>query len=225
MPVRQGRVAHGYARGQSIVRTISAELESARIEHGLSYADLGRAVGISGAQAARICRASSGFDSFLRITAMFAAVGRQLACRSYPAGPAIRDAAHDALLARFRARLDVSVRWRLEDPVIAARDRALPGPVDLRAWDATVSGDGWTFGVEAETRLSDLQALLRRLALKQRDGHVDGLLLVVNDTAHNRQVVAEGFQYLRVEFPGSARRAMRALRRGLKPPENALLTL
>ena len=43
--------------------------------------------------------------------------------------------------------------------------------------------------VEAETRLDDLQALERRVRLKQRDLGVRRVILLVADTRHNRAVL------------------------------------
>ena len=67
-----------------------------------------------------------------------------------------------------------TLRWRTEVPLL------IPG--DLRAWDATIVGPGFGVGVEAETRLRDLQAAARRTNLKQRDGELDHVILLVADT-------------------------------------------
>ena len=48
----------------------------------------------------------------------------------------------------------------------------------------------WRRPAEAETVLDDVQALERRLALKVRDGGVDGVILVIADTARNRRALA-----------------------------------
>lgn len=96
---------------------------------------------------------------------------------------------------------------------------------DQRAWDLVVEGPGWRVAVEAETRLHDLQALLRHLHLKQRDGSVDGVILLVNRTAHNRQVIDEAGPALRAAFPGSRHLALARLRAGVPVAENVLLLL
>ena len=62
----------------------------------------------------------------------------------------------------------------------------MPITTDQRAWDAVISGTGWRYGVEAETSVRDIQALLRRLALKQRDSAVTGVILVVPPTRRTR---------------------------------------
>jgi hypothetical protein len=63
-------------------------------------------------------------------------------------------------------------------------------PGDLRAWDALIaSRSGWSVGVEAETRLRDVQAVQRRLALKQRDSSIELAILLVAATRNNRQAL------------------------------------
>ncbi len=99
------------------------------------------------------------------------------------------------------------------------------GPTDHRAWDATVAGPGWLLGVEAETRVRDLQALLRRIELKLRDGRVDGLLLVLSDTEHHRRLLRDEGATLRAQLPGSARRTLGALRAGQRPADRTVVLL
>jgi hypothetical protein len=78
-----------------------------------------------------------------------------LVIRLYPAGDAIRDAPQQRLLLRFRLHVHRQLVWRTEV--------TLPNDADLRAWDAVVGGDGWSIAVEAETSITDVQALERRL--------------------------------------------------------------
>jgi hypothetical protein len=127
-----------------------------------------------------------------------------------------------ALLERFRVRLSPQLKFRSEVPVV---ELATPGTIDLRAWDAAVDGPGWTLRVEAETRVHDMQALERRIALKQRDGSIDCVLLVLSDTRHHREFVELGGEMLRATFPIPARIALRALSRAKPPPGNALILL
>ena len=79
--------------------------------------------------------------------------------------------------------------------------------------------------VEAESRVTAVQALLRRLELKRRDGDVDRLLLVLNDTAHNRRLTTTAVEPLRAQFPGSARTALRMLALGSMPSSDTILLL
>lgn len=228
MPVRQSKLAVGHLRGRRIVATLCRELDDARLASGLSYADLGAAVGTSGQQASRICRGQSPNVSFVRMAGLLAAVGLELSSRAYPGGLPVRDVAHLALLNRFRARISASIDWQGEAPVVEDRpgDPGVLGTLpDRRAWDVRIAGPGWRIGVEAETRLGDIQALERRIGLKQRDGNVGLVLLVVNDTAHNRRVLSDPGVRLRAKFPGSVRQALRLLASGQPPRSSTIVVL
>jgi len=224
MSARRRQVAVGLARGRRLVADLARELDGARTSSGLTYAELGRAVGLSGDQVARICRGDSPNVSVIRLSTLLATVGMDLTARAFPSGPPIRDAAHVALLARLRAELSSGLAWRLEVPVVPTAPFG-GGPVDRRAWDAVIEGDAWSIGVEAETRLGDLQALYRRIALKQRDGSVQFVLLLVNDTAHNRQILALDGTEIRSRFGGTTTRVLRCLRSGTSLQGNSLLVL
>ena len=103
----------------------------------------------------------------------------------------------------------------------------MPFPIsgDLRAWDATAVCESCRIGIEAETRLRDLQALNRRLALKERDGGMDRLLLLVLDSRSNREVVRSHRETLTTRFPISGARAIELLAAGVDPGGNALILL
>jgi len=217
MVAKTRRIDIGAARGRASAATVLTELRTARIDRGLSGAEVGRVAGLSAAQFSRIERGLADSLTFERASALLAAVGLELSVRVYPAGEPIRDRAHAALLARFRARLHASLRMATEVP--------FPGPHDLRAWDAVVVGRGWRQGVEAETRPTDLQALERRLALKVRDGDVDWLSLLLLDSRHNRDVVRAHASALAERFPQSGWRALELLAAGVSPGANSIILL
>lgn len=146
-----------------------------------------------------------------------AVVGLDLSVRAYPGGTPIRDARHAALLSWFRARLHPSLRWSTEAP--------LPNPGDQRAWDATVRGEGWRYGTEAELNPIDGQALIRRLTLKQRDGRVDGVILLLPDTRQARLFRREFADLLASDFPVSARTALECLGVGADPGGSAIVII
>ena len=222
MSVRQSPLDRGTARGRALVAELARAAEEARLERGLSYADLGRAVHLDRAQIARLCRGSSPNVSLVRLAQLMSVLGMELSSRAYPAGPGVRDRAQLALLDRFRRRLPPDLRWRTEVPVLE-----LPSATgfDRRAWDAAIDGDGWTLRVEAETHVHDVQALERRIALKQRDGAMDVVVLLLSDTRHHRRLLAIDSLGLRGAFPGSARQALHALTRGRHPGESAIVLL
>ncbi len=217
MGTRSSAASVGADRARRIAVELTTELRRARIDRGLSQADVGRAVGLSGQQVSRIERGLAPDVSIARLCRLLAAVGLEVSARAYPTGEPIRDRAHVALLGRFRQHIHRSLRWRTEVP--------LPIAGDLRAWDGLVSGAGWRVGVEAETRPTDLQALERRLALKLRDGGVDALILALANTRHNRVLVQACQDELAQWFPVPGRRAMELLTAGIHPGGNAVVLL
>jgi hypothetical protein len=179
---------------------------------GLSYAAVGRAVGLSGDQVARVARGESRRVSLVQLSTLLATVGLAVSARTYPAGDPIRDRPQLALLGRLRTAIHPESPLQFEAPLV--RSGRLDGRSDHRAWDAVVELGGQRVAIEAETRLGDIQATLRRLELKRRDGEVERLVLLLNDTVHNRRVVRAAWATLRTAFPGSARQALTALRAG-----------
>jgi hypothetical protein len=198
------------------------DAETARIGAGLSYAALGRALSLSGAHVARLLRRDLDDVGVVRMAELLAVVGLELAAGTHPVGAAVRDAGSLALLERLRGRLSRACTCRTEVPVL---ELPTAGVVDLRAWDLAIDGPGWTARVEAETRISDVQALLRRTALKQRDSNVDVVVLLVSDTRHNRLVVREARMSLEEQFPIPQRQALQRLGRAESPGANALIVL
>ncbi len=198
-------------------RRLGFEVRTARLAAGLSQRAAGTAAGMSHAQFGRIERAANRTLTVEQASRAAMAVGLRVVLRTYPDGDPARDAAQLALLERFRVRLPAAVRWETEAP--------MPIPGDRRAWDALAQLDDRRAGCEAETRLQDVQALERRLALKQRDGAVDVLILLVSDTASNRRVLHLHRETLRPLLPLDGRALLAALKRGQLPEENGILVL
>ena len=88
-----------------------------------------------------------------------------------------------------------------------------------------MTGDIWRVGVEAETHPNDLQALDRKLGLKERDGGADWLVLLLLGSRHNRALLAGHESVLRARFPLDGRRAMELLGAGAPLGNNALIVL
>ena len=217
MGSRERAIDIGAARARDILARLMAEARAARLAAGLGQDDVAAALGISRSQYSRMERGLSPDISINRAARLFAVLGQELSVRAFPAGDPIRDVAHTALLERLRARCHRSFRWRTEVP--------LPIPGDLRAWDATAVCPTCRIGVEAETRLRDIQALDRRLALKQRDGGMDRLVLLVLDSRSNREVVRAYGDLLALRFPVQGTRAMELLGAGVDPGGNVLVLL
>ncbi len=176
-----------------------------------------RGAGVSHTTVGRIERASLPGVSIDILGRICAAVGLDLVVRAYPNADPIRDQAQVALLERLRQRLPPTCRWNAEVPL------ARPG--DLRAWDAVVrTADGPT-AIEAETRLADVQAMQRRIGLKQRDGGMSRVVILIAATDANRRALAASRAALRTDYPLDTREVIAALIDGRQPPANGIVVL
>ena len=197
---RAARIAKG-------IRTaLGTEVREARLAGGLSQGQAGGAVGMSRSQFGRIERAEIPGLTFDQAARAAAAVGLKLVARGYPDGDPVRDAGQLRLLERLRACLAPGTSWQVEVPM------AIPG--DLRAWDAVARVASTRIGIEAETRLRDVQAVARKIELKRRDGDVDDVILLVADTVANRRTLTEHRLALRPSLPLDGHAVLRALRAG-----------
>jgi transcriptional regulator with XRE-family HTH domain len=216
MTTRERPADRGRRKAREAVSRIARDARLARVGAGLSL----RAVGaVTGVDHGRIWRFEHGHLGELQVDdlgAICSAVGLDLAFRAYPAGDAIRDAGQARLLERLRIRLLPSLGWNTEVP--------LPVPGDLRAWDAVIRGEAWRIGVEAETALDDVQAVERRLALKQRDGDVDRVILLIADTRRNRSSLAAAPASF-ARLPLRTREVLAALREGRDPGQGGIVIL
>jgi transcriptional regulator with XRE-family HTH domain len=199
------------------IGSIGREIRDARRAAGISQTFVGAKVGLSHTQVSKLERGLVLGASVMVLGRICRTVGLELAVRAYPGGDALRDSAQLRLLERFRSRVHPSLRWRTEVP--------LPHPGDKRAWDALVGGPDWTVAVEAETRLADVQALIRRLELKQRDGGIDLLTLVVADTRTNRAALVGARPSLTDALPLTSGAILRALARGVDPGGSGIVIL
>jgi len=204
-------------RARAVLSRLPAEARSFRLTAGLGQDDVAAALGISRSQYSRIERGLSPDLSLDLAIRWFTVLGYDLAIRPYPTGDPIRDAAQAALLERLHARCHQSIRWATEVP--------LPLAGDLRAWDATAILPTVRIGVEAETRLRDLQAQERRLALKQRDGQMDRVILLVLDSRANRDVLRQHADWASERFPVPGQRALELLGAAVDPGGDSLILL
>ena len=215
MPPRERALDRGRRRGRYLRTELGHELRECRIAAGLSQAAVGRAVGIDQTAVGRIERAAVVGVTVQRLAELFAVVGHELAARAYPSGSPLRDAAHVALLKRAHQRIGDAWHWRAEVSV------GLAG--DLRAWDAVLDSPAARLALEAETRLRDIQALMRRIDAKLRDSGVAHAVLVVADTRGNRAAVSAAQDILVTVYTVSPTAAWAALRLGRDPGGNALV--
>ena len=190
-------------------------MRDARLTAGVSQAQVARAAGLSQPAVSRVERALHG-PGLEALAVLAAVLGFRLSVKLYPSGSPVRDIAQLRLLERFRERLSADWRWATE---------VLVGPPgDLRASDVRLAGPG-TIGIDAETRLHDLQALQRRCEAKGRDSGVDRVVLLVAETRHNRRVLREHREALRSTFALDTKAVLGALRVGELPVAGGIVVL
>lgn len=146
---------------------------------------------------------------------LLSVAGLELSARAYPTGAPLRDKAQLALLNRLRGQVAATFTWRTEVPVGAVGD--------LRAWDAVLSLGEDRMGIEAETRLTDLQAVQRRITLKCRDSEVGQAVLLLAGTRTNHVMIRTFEASIRNAFPIPGRVALPALREGQLSSGSALI--
>ena len=219
MTSRESPADEAVRKARKRVTTVIGEIRVARIGAGLSQGALGAGASISRSRVSRIEREKELDVPAELLIRMATVVGLDLPLKVFPAGDPTRDAGQRRLIERLRTRLGPVWEWEHEV--------ALPIVCDKRAWDAvgTHVATGFLIHVEAETRLEDIQALLRRLALKCRDGAARRLVLVVSDTRNNREVLRAAARELAAAFPVDARHALASLSIGADPGSNVLLVI
>lgn len=217
MSSRERIVDRGTRRGTALVRDLGRELRQARAEHGLSQAFVGRAVGLSRSAVSRIETGQVPAVSVLNLARLMSVVGLELSARAYPSSAPLRDQAQIDLLGRLRRQLSPQLSWRLEAPI--------GGTGDLRAWDLVIENGSDRVAVEAETRLADLQAVQRRIALKSRDSGIAVVILLLAASRTNRGTVRLFEDSFRESFPLPGSEALRDLRIGRLPTRSAVILL
>jgi transcriptional regulator with XRE-family HTH domain len=199
------------------VASIVGDVRQTRISIGLSIASAAASVGLHRSTFGRIERNELEAVTVEQLALACAAVGNQLVLRSYPANDPAHDAGQLRLLTRFRARLPATISLQTEVP--------LPIPGDPRALDGMVPIGPARIGVEAETKLGDIQAVDRRGQLKRRDARLDRFILLVADTRGNRQVLEQHREALRANYPLDTKAVLAALARSEVPEADGIVVL
>lgn len=199
------------------MRDVGAQVRIARRGGGLSLRAAAHSVGLSYSTFGRLERRDLENATVRQLALACAAVGLDLSLRTFLSGDPARDAAHLRLLALFRSRLPSDAPWASEAP--------LPIPGDLRALDGWTRIEGRTIGVEAETRLTDVQAVERKAMLKKRDADVDRMILLVGESRANRALLGLHRDALRASFPLDTRSILTALSKGICPEADGIVVL
>lgn len=176
---------------------------------GISQHAMARELGCSQANLWRT-EAEEVAVTVVRLSEMASVMGLELSIGLHELGDPIRDKGQQALAGRFAALL--SPRWAVTSEAL------LPMPGDLRAWDKllrlTGAERGQLVGVDLETRIRDVQALVRRTRMRERDGGVDAIVIVLSDSATDRRLVAQLRDALGPDYATNSRVLLKALREG-----------
>jgi transcriptional regulator with XRE-family HTH domain len=204
-------------RAVRVTRELGESLRELRLALGLSRRSLVDGLPISQSKLARWELGQPPYPDLYEAVVVARLLGQDLVARLYPAGDALRDAAHLRVEHRFLAILPARVPRQLE--------AVIPGAGDLRAWDILLALGTVRVGVAVETRLRDVQALLRREQAKMRDSGVERLLLVLLNSFTNHRAVREAGAALRLALPLDGRTILPALREGRDPGAGGILFL
>lgn len=195
---------------------IGEALANARRAAGLSLRAVAQQVGVGHHVVARAERGDARTLTIDLVARIAAVLGHELAASLYPSGDPVRDRGHLALLGRFRTRLPATLPWRVEVPV--------PMSGDMRSGDAIVPVSEGDILIEAETRVDDTQAVIRKAFAKARDLGAIRTVLLLADTRRHRRML-EDHPELRERFPMGTRQCLTALARGTDPGGDCLVLL
>jgi transcriptional regulator with XRE-family HTH domain len=217
MPVHERRADRGAHLARVLHRKLGQELRDLRRQAGLSQRRLATEIGVDHAVVSRIERGTSVPARLDVYAQLFAVLGGRLSVKVYPEGDPLRDEAQLKLIERLCRILHAAIRVQREVPL------GIEG--DLRAWDLLLSVGLAVVAVEAESMLDDLQALERKIALKQQDSGVKVVILLVLGSERNRRILRAHREVLRDRFPLDTREALAYLRVGQLPPRSAIVLL
>jgi transcriptional regulator with XRE-family HTH domain len=210
MATKETRLLRGRRRGQMLAARAVRELRDARLLAGLSLSAVADAVDIDQSNLWRFEAGSLTDLGIVRLSEIASVLGYEVSVGLHPIGDPLRDKGQLACGRRFDALLNE--RWRVTDETL------LPGAGEQRAWDKLLrlmdATPRYLVGVDIESRVWDVQAIVRRTRQRERDGQVDHILIVLAGTAHNRRVADELRNGLGVDYQAGARSLLAGLRRG-----------
>jgi transcriptional regulator with XRE-family HTH domain len=187
MPTVERLRHRGTSRARRANAALGEEFRQKRLAVGLSQRIVAAAAGLSRSTYTRIEAGAYEPLSIVVGRRICAVLGLDLSVRAYPGAEPLRDAAQIA-------RLGIVLSYAAP-PLASRTEVALPQPpaatFEQRAWDADLVSRGERTTMELEMRVTDGQALERRLNQKRRDDASDNFVLLLADTHHNRRVLRE----------------------------------
>jgi transcriptional regulator with XRE-family HTH domain len=220
MATRESKLQRGRRRGRDLMARMLNELRLRRSTLSVSQAQMAQELGVSQAQLWRIEAGQIGDLTVVRLAEMASVLGLEPSITLHDVDDPIHDKGQQPLARRFEALLA---------PVWSVTSEALlPMPGDRRAWDKLLRLRGpepCLVGADLETRIRDIQALVRRTRLRERDGGVDHILIVLSASATNRRLVDDLRDALGPEYATPPRRILAALRAGRPLPGSGVLLI
>lgn len=220
MATKETRRRRGTRRGLELAGRVLAELRTNRVNSNISLEAMGAQLGCSLSSVWRRETNPAG-ATIVGLSEMASILGYELSVGVHPVGDPIRDKGAQALGWRFHAHL--ASTWEIINEAL------LPGPGELRAWDKLLrlrdEQPRHLVGVDLESRIRDVQQLVRRTRLRERDGGVDQILIVLSDSATNRRLVDELRAALGPSYATSPRAILQALRAGRQLPGSGVVLL
>jgi transcriptional regulator with XRE-family HTH domain len=193
-----------------LLSRLIGELRTAREGANVSLAQVAREMGSSQSALSRLERGELRDIGVVRLSGAASILGYEISLGLHPVGDPVRDKAQLAIGRRFDALLGPA--WKVRNEVL------LPEPGDRRSWDKVVELAGHTpryaIGVDIDSRIRDIQALVRRTRQRETDQRIDVILLVLGDSATNRRLTGELVANLGDAYKTPMRETRRCLKRG-----------
>jgi transcriptional regulator with XRE-family HTH domain len=191
----------------------------ARTVARISQSEIALALGIDRSNFTRLEAGDLDDVGIVRLSEIASLLGFEISVGLHPIGDPTRDKGQQACGQRFDGRL--SERWRMTNETL------LPGASEKRAWDKLLrlidETPRYLVGVDIESRVWDVQAIVRRTRERERDGQVDHLLIVLADTAHNRRVIDTLRETIGAAYGTPPRAIFAALRKGEPLPGSGVI--
>ncbi len=213
---RETRKERGRRKGDALVRRLIHELRTRRQTRGVSQRALAKEIGWTQSEVSRLESYDLPTVSISRLAQIASVLGLEMSAGLSEFGDAIRDAGQQRTAGRF-------LRNVAAPPYRVFREVLLPTPGDQRAWDMLLRLEHLRIGVEVETRIRDVQALVRRVRERERDGGADEIVIVLSDSAHNRQLADQFRDALGQRYSTSPRQILAALRAGRPIPGSGVV--
>lgn len=221
MATKETHLQRGRRRARTATERTLNELAESRRTLNLSQRTVAMELGINQSQYWRIEARKVEDLTVTRVFEIASVLGYEVALTLHPIGDPIRDAAQQSVSKRFDAIL--APTWIVVDEAL------LPNPGDRRSWDKllrlTGGAERHVVGVDLESRIYDIQALVRRTRERERDGGVDEILIVLSDSAHNRRLASSLAEALGPPYATPAVEIRKALRRGEPLPGSGVILI